>query len=519
MTTPDSRVIIVGGGVFGLSTALWLARGGYKDVMIFDRCDFEKDLYNPSSNCDGASADINKIFRATYGQQTHSQDLALEARNIWLQWNKEIRQSSPSELPEPLTPQDQLLHLCGVYHLADGPEMIDRYVENLKIMKDTAPSFRDLQFVKDSPEDEKRAADLGPEWAKKHHLFDHFRNNRTNGFLDAGSGVTLADKACVYARHLCLKAGVKFVLGRPKGELERLLIDQSSQGKRVQGIQTRDGQSHFADIIIVACGPWSSSVVPEAHRSVEATMGTLMFIDVPSNRQDLRERFHPDNFPIWRFLEGEGDSAYEGGGFPITREGRLKFGFRARKFTNFQDHPKENKLRISTPRTKYSSEPINTVPLYGLQRMKRVIGGLFPELKEIGFTDSRLCWYTDSIDNEFVIDYVPGYSDSLFICTGGSGHGFKFLPILGKYVKNQLEKTPDRFTPLWKWRSVQEGKPCNGLEEGENGPREMSKLELAKRKCYKPLIYEALLTEEPITSRRFQVPYRELFCKPGLQGY
>lgn len=47
--------------------------------------------------------------------------------------------------------------------------------------------------------------------------------------------------------------------------------------------------------------------------------------------------------------------------------------------------------RISTPRTKYSPESINTVPLYGLQLMKRVIGGLFPELKDIGFTDSRVC--------------------------------------------------------------------------------------------------------------------------------
>lgn len=30
------------------------------------------------------------------------------------------------------------------------------------------------------------------------------------------------------------------------------------------------------------------------------------------------------------------------------------------------------------------------MPLYGLQLMKRVIGGLFPELTEIGFTDSRV---------------------------------------------------------------------------------------------------------------------------------
>jgi hypothetical protein len=47
--------------------------------------------------------------------------------------------------------------------------------------------------------------------------------------------------------------------------------------------------------------------------------------------------------------------------------------------------------RISTPRTKYSPEPINTVPLYGLDLMKQVIGGLFPELRDIGFTDSRVC--------------------------------------------------------------------------------------------------------------------------------
>ena len=56
-----------------------------------------------------------------------------------------------------------------------------------------------------------------------------------------------------------------------------------------------------------------------------------------------------------------------------------------------------------------------------------------------------------------------------------------------QYVKNQLEKVPDRFTPIWKWRSVEEGKNCNGLEEGEAGPREMSKLRLAKRK-YVPLL-------------------------------
>lgn len=77
-----------------------------------------------------------------------SQDLALEARDIWLEWNRAIKESNTANLPKPLTPEDELLKICGVYHLADGPKMIPRYVDNLKAMEETAPSFRDLQFLK-----------------------------------------------------------------------------------------------------------------------------------------------------------------------------------------------------------------------------------------------------------------------------------------------------------------------------------------------------------------------------------
>ena len=69
MVAHDSKIIIVGGGVFGLSTALWLARDGYKDITVFDRCQFDKNFYNPSDGCDGASADLNKIFRMSYGEK------------------------------------------------------------------------------------------------------------------------------------------------------------------------------------------------------------------------------------------------------------------------------------------------------------------------------------------------------------------------------------------------------------------------------------------------------------------
>jgi uncharacterized membrane protein len=76
------------------------------------------------------------------------QRLAIEARDIWLSWNKEIESSSPSDLPAGLTPKDKLLHICGSYFLAEGAKLQNFYAESLDTMKKTAPDFRKMQFVK-----------------------------------------------------------------------------------------------------------------------------------------------------------------------------------------------------------------------------------------------------------------------------------------------------------------------------------------------------------------------------------
>lgn len=58
--TPSSKIVIIGSGCFGVSTALHLLRRGYKDVTILDRSPI---LPAP----DAASTDINK------SEQTSSQ--------------------------------------------------------------------------------------------------------------------------------------------------------------------------------------------------------------------------------------------------------------------------------------------------------------------------------------------------------------------------------------------------------------------------------------------------------------
>lgn len=92
----------------------------------------------------------------------------------------------------------------------------------------------------------------GPQhnWARKLTAFPGIAKGNMVGYLDSSAGFTNADKACVWARHLCEKAGVKFVLGPINGRLEKLVQEQSG---KVTGIVTADKQVHKADVVIVAC--------------------------------------------------------------------------------------------------------------------------------------------------------------------------------------------------------------------------------------------------------------------------
>lgn len=51
---------------------------------------------------------------------------------------------------------------------------------------------------------------------------------------------------------------------------------------------------------------------------------------------------------------------------------------------------------------------------------------------------ARMCWDGDTKDVNFRICPSP-HSQNLFVATAGSGHGFKFMPVIGKYVADMLE--------------------------------------------------------------------------------
>lgn len=52
----NDPIVIVGAGIFGLSTALHLAKRGYHQVTVLDKQDYDQGLYAYAKGCDAASA-------------------------------------------------------------------------------------------------------------------------------------------------------------------------------------------------------------------------------------------------------------------------------------------------------------------------------------------------------------------------------------------------------------------------------------------------------------------------------
>lgn len=96
---------------------------------------------------------------------------------------------------------------------------------------------------------------------------------------------------------------------------------------------------------------------------------------------------------------------------------------------------------VSTPRTISShGEDGLRVPRSAVRRLRSSLRDVYPELAEKPFAATRLCWYTDSPDSDWTIGYYP--SDSgLLLATSGSGHAYKFLPVIGRIVADAIEGT------------------------------------------------------------------------------
>lgn len=456
-------IIIVGAGVFGLTSALHLARRGYQNITIFDSEPYDENAYKSSK---AASADENKVIRASYGEQKLYEKLAFKALRVWEQWNYEVREAK--NLPRGLSFTDQLWQNCGFLRATDS-EGLDAAETSTQ---ESFPEHLKGTQYRVSDENRRHAAEIDGVALSKLDPFNRSKRGLGyDGILDNTGGYVMASKSCAWVLHLCRQMGVKVKFGQ-----EHAFQDYIHDGERVTGIKTMDGSSYPADLVIVAAGSWTPALVPDVTQLLEATAGSVVRIQLPKDRPDLWEKYDASRFPTWswRISNWSPTGTEVGGiyGFPRTTSGIVKIGFRGAKYTNFAYSNTKGHL------VSYPQRDARGIPSPAMDSIRKFCDENMPDLVGLPLT-TRLCWYTDSVDNSFLIDHVPN-TPGLMVASGGSGHGFKFLPVLGEHTVDVVEGKDTEYTRLFKWRQAPQGER-NGLEEGPNGWRTLNKQRLVNQ--------------------------------------
>ena len=168
--------------------------------------------------------------------------------------------------------------------------------------------------------------------------------------------------------------------------------------------------------IIVTAGAWAGKLIPGLANKIKVTRQFLAWI-----KPKHPEKFSMDNFPCWLIDDENIPGCYYG--FPMLST--EKFG-----------PPEGLKLAHHHPATITDPDNVNRIVTNDdIENLKYAMNKYFPGEFD-GVLSGKICLYANSPDENFIIDKLPGYEENVFIACGFSGHGFKFVPVVGEILSD-----------------------------------------------------------------------------------
>jgi glycine/D-amino acid oxidase-like deaminating enzyme len=224
------------------------------------------------------------------------------------------------------------------------------------------------------------------------------------GLYEPGFGALMARRSVLTLVDRFVKAGGTYV----KGAVE----PPGSNATQLKEIRLSSGERVAADRFVFALGPWLPKLFPDViGPRIQPTRQEVFFFAPPAGDR----RFSPGAMPGWADFNG-GDIFY---GFPDLETRGVKFAHDAHGV------PVDPDTQSRRPTDAALAEIVAF-------RDRR-----FPLLRGAPLTEARVCQYENSSNGDFLIDFHPRMSNVLLV-GGGSGHGFKHGPEVGRYAAGRL---------------------------------------------------------------------------------
>lgn len=224
------------------------------------------------------------------------------------------------------------------------------------------------------------------------------------GLYEPEFGALMARRAVLTLVDRFVRDGGTYLKGAAKAPI--------ASGERLEEIRLSSGERIGTDRFVFALGPWLPKLFPEViGPRILPTRQEVFFFAPPAGDR----RFTPGAMPGWADFNG-GDIFY---GFPDLESRGVKFAHDAHGIEVDPD----------TQDRRPTEAALAEIVAFRDRR--------FPLLKGAALTEARVCQYENSSNGDFLIDLHPRWKNVLLL-GGGSGHGFKHGPEVGRYAAGRL---------------------------------------------------------------------------------
>ena len=194
-------------------------------------------------------------------------------------------------------------------------------------------------------------------------------------------------------------------------------------------VRTESGGILHAGNVVVSAGTWTHLLVPELAAVMKSSGHPVFHLQV-----EEETLFSPPGFVVFT-----ADVARTGWyGFPVNQEGIVKVA----------NHGLGKPMGPDDSRDLTPSD---------VSKVRKFLQESLPILADAPLVNSRLCLYCDTWDGDFWIGRDPN-REGLVVAAGGSGHGFKFAPVMGGVIADAVEGIDTPYTQLFAWRPKGERK-------------------------------------------------------------
>jgi sarcosine oxidase len=183
------------------------------------------------------------------------------------------------------------------------------------------------------------------------------------------------------------------------------------EGQRIKVFT--DKHTYTCDKLIITAGAWTSKVVPALPARLHVTRQLLAWVRPPRP-----QTYSLGNFPCWFVEDPERGTFY---GFPIVQE-------------QIADGPIGLKLAHHYPGETADPDQVQAdFPAEADETIRYFLRTYLPDAGD-DIISVKSCLYTYSDDTHFIIDHLPGYHNRVTVACGFSGHGFKFVSVVGEIL-------------------------------------------------------------------------------------